>query len=330
MSNMRKATGRVAGDTGHSWAENTCKRPLPVRGAWTTSMPGPVVWADASGRRDVTGLARGHRETSEGVVRTQWVLAFSPNMAVQPQLMVRFTRPVRIEFALAFGPGHLDVLVNIAEAGTVSMVTRKLRVVNGAIECRNAVAFEVDRPRLVEALDKLPALHAMTRVMGNYSRGGELTGPRASPEPPSALWRAKFNSIDYASGLMVWQFAEHKCGLGFATFLARIAQTLPDDPLILILVIDDVSYHRSPVVRTWWAEQAGRMTPFWLPVYAPQFNLMERVWRFLKQKLACHRFSADAAGLEAAAMTVLDCLEEHFHIGTPPGLRLCQDFCESA
>lgn len=137
-----------------------------------------------------------------------------------------------------------------------------------------------------------------------------------------------FGAVDYASGQVVWQLAEHKGGQGFATFLARIAQAWPDDPVILVM--DNVSYHRAPAVRAWWAEQAGRMTPFWLPVSTPNLNLMERVWRFLKQKLACHRFWADVAGREAAATTVLDRLEAHFHTRTPPGIRLRQDFCETA
>jgi hypothetical protein len=40
---------------------------------------------------------------------------------------------------------------------------------------------------------------------------------------------------------------------------------------------------------------------------------MERVWRFLKQKLACHRFWNDVTGLEAAAARLLDGMEAHFH-----------------
>lgn len=97
-----------------------------------------------------------------------------------------------------------------------------------------------------------------------------------------------------------------------------------------MLVMDNVSYHRSPVVRAWWAEQDGRITPFWLPAYAPNLNLMERVWRFLKQKLACHRFWADVDALEAAAATLLDRLEARFHAGAPPGIRLINNLCETA
>ena len=93
--------------------------------------------------------------------------------------------------------------------------------------------------------------------------------------------RAVFGALDYASGQVVWQLAEHKAGEGFAAFLAKIASAWPDGHLVLVM--DNVSYHRAPAVREWWAGQGGRITPFWLPVYAPQLNLMERVWRYLKQ-----------------------------------------------
>src|SRR5665811_1190666 len=110
--------------------------------------------------------------------------------------------------------------------------------------------------------------------------------------------------------------------------IARPAQTWPDDHLVLVM--DNVSYHRSPVVRTWWAEQEGRVTPLWLPVYTPNLNLMERVWRYLKQKLACHRFWADVEGLEAAASTLLRQIEAHFHPAEGPAIFLRKDLCEAA
>lgn len=144
--------------------------------------------------------------------------------------------------------------------------------------------------------------------------------------------RAVFGALDYASGRVVWQVAERKGGDAFAAFLARVAAAFaaawPDEPLVLVM--DNVSYHRAPAVRAWWADQEGRAIPFWLPVYAPQLNLIERVWRFLKAKLACHRFWADIAGLEAAAGALLDRIEARFHATTPPSIHLLSNFCETA
>lgn len=137
--------------------------------------------------------------------------------------------------------------------------------------------------------------------------------------------RTVFGALDYGSGQVTWQIQPKKGGEAFAAFLAQIAQAWPTDQLVLVM--DNASYHRSPVVRAWWAAQADRITPFWLPVYSPHLNLIERVWRFLKQKLACHRFWHDVDGLEAAAGTLLDRIEAHFHTDDPPALRLVNNLC---
>jgi len=108
----------------------------------------------------------------------------------------------------------------------------------------------------------------------------------------------------------------------------QVAEAWPIDHLVLVL--DNVSYHRSQVMKDWWQQQATRITPCWLPKYSPNLNLIERVWRWLKQRLACHRFWADVDGLQAAADTLLDHLEAHFHADDGPSLVLRKDFCESA
>lgn len=140
--------------------------------------------------------------------------------------------------------------------------------------------------------------------------------------------RAVFGAVDYGSGQVLWHLQPHKGGEAFAAFLEHIAQTWPDEHLVLVM--DNASYHRSPIVRDWWAEQGGRVTPLWLPVYTPNLNLMERVWRLLKHKLACHRFWNDVAGLETAAGTILNRLEAHFHAVDPPGIYLANNLCEAA
>jgi transposase len=140
--------------------------------------------------------------------------------------------------------------------------------------------------------------------------------------------RAVFGALDYASGRLCWQLHPAKSGEAFAAFLEQIAQTWPTEPLILVM--DNVSYHRAPAVRAWWSAQHGRITPLWLPAYTPTLNLLERVWRFVKHKLACHRFWADVDGLEAVTGALLAQIEAHFHTDNPPSLRLVNNFCEPA
>lgn len=140
--------------------------------------------------------------------------------------------------------------------------------------------------------------------------------------------RAVFGALDDGSGHLLTHVAPKKSGDVFATFLDQIAQAWPEDHLVLVL--DNVRDHRSQAMRDWGAAQDGRIIPFWLPAYTPNLNLIERVWRYLKQKLACHRFWHDVAGLEAAATRVLACIEAHFHTEDGPSIFLRQDFCKAA
>ena len=97
-----------------------------------------------------------------------------------------------------------------------------------------------------------------------------------------------------------------------------------------MLVLDNVRYHRSEAMRRRWAAQEGRLLPFWLPASAPNLNLLERVWCFLKQKLACHRFWADRDGLQHPAALLLDQTQARFHASDRPAIRLGHDLCQSA
>ena len=139
---------------------------------------------------------------------------------------------------------------------------------------------------------------------------------------------AVYGALDYASGQVAAQTAASKTGVGFAAFLEQIAQTWPEQTLALVL--DHASYHRGKAMRTRWAGQDGRLLPFWLPTHAPHLDLLERVWRFLEQKLAGHRFWADPARLRQVAIPLLSQTAARFHSPDRPAIRLGENFCQSA
>jgi hypothetical protein len=74
----------------------------------------------------------------------------------------------------------------------------------------------------------------------------------------------------------------------------------------LVVVLDNASYHETAAVRARFAEHAARTTVVWLPISSPHLHLVERVWRFVKSKLACHRLWSNLDGLQHAAHRVLD------------------------
>jgi transposase len=140
---------------------------------------------------------------------------------------------------------------------------------------------------------------------------------------------AVFGAVDYASGRVLFQMSAQKGEAAFLAFLDHLAQVLPaDEPAILVL--DNVGYHKSHALREQWWRLRDRFQPFFLPAYAPELNLIERLWRYLKAQLACHRWWNDLARLQQVTETLLASLEVHFHAGDGPTFRLVQNFRESA
>ena len=122
---------------------------------------------------------------------------------------------------------------------------------------------------------------------------------------------AVYGALDYASGQVLWQTAAKKDGAGFAAFLEQIAQR---GPRRIWCWCSTTSATIAPrrCARGGRTRTVGCCPSGCRPT-APNLNLLERVWRFLKQKLACHRFWADPDGLRQAAATLLDQTEARFH-----------------
>ncbi len=72
------------------------------------------------------------------------------------------------------------------------------------------------------------------------------------------------------------------------------------------------------------------MIPFWRPVSTPNPNLMERVWPWPKQGLACHRFWAEATTLRETAEELLGGVTARFHTMDGPSIDRDQNFRRSA
>jgi putative transposase len=137
-----------------------------------------------------------------------------------------------------------------------------------------------------------------------------------------------FGALDYGTGVVVSHMAATGNAAHFGAFLDQVVAHWTDGQLVLVL--DNASYHKTAEVRAWFAAHAACVRVLWLPTYSPQLNLIERVWRFVKSKLACHRLWSNRDLLQAAAHRLLRRTRATFAAGAYPHLTLGQDFCESA
>jgi transposase len=139
---------------------------------------------------------------------------------------------------------------------------------------------------------------------------------------------AVFGALDYASGKVLWHLSPSKHGRAFVAFLDHLAGQFPEGPLIVVL--DNVGSHKGRLAKDWWMAHQDRVRPLWLPAYAPELNLMERVWGYVKDKLSCHRWWADQPALEVATANLLSHLHARFDDSDSGGIALVRNFCEAA
>jgi len=160
------------------------------------------------------------------------------------------------------------------------------------------------------------------------AKGWQRRGaPRRIPAAGTDRRVRVFGALDYGAGDLATALAPTGDAARFRAFLDQVLARWPNGNLVLVL--DNASYHKTAALRAWFADHAARVTVLWLPTYSPQLNLIERVWRFVKGTLACHRFWDDLEGLAAAARAVLDRVHATFHAPTHPRITLRQDFCQS-
>lgn len=89
---------------------------------------------------------------------------------------------------------------------------------------------------------------------------------------------------------------ERKHTATFFAFIEWLCLTVyPDDPLVLVL--DNVSYHRSAPIMALLSLLEPRVQVIWLPKYSPDMNPIERFWLHLKDHVYANRLFDSLAHL---------------------------------
>jgi transposase len=97
-------------------------------------------------------------------------------------------------------------------------------------------------------------------------------------------------------------------GEQFVNLLRLLRERHPDTERF-ILYLDNAAYYDKPVVQEWLRRHPEfRLEP--VPPYSPNVNLIERLWKFLKQK-ALSRWHKTFEAMQQAVSEVLDHLDEY-------------------
>ncbi|WP_345070858.1 transposase, partial [Hymenobacter fastidiosus] len=71
---------------------------------------------------------------------------------------------------------------------------------------------------------------------------------------------------------------------------------------------DNARYYKNKDLSTWLADQ--RLVQVFLPPYSPNLNLIERFWKFLRQKIIDTAFYRTKGQFRTAVLNFFDRLDE--------------------
>jgi len=92
-------------------------------------------------------------------------------------------------------------------------------------------------------------------------------------------------------------------------YLEVIKAAYPFAPRI-VLILDNARYFKARIVREWLKKNPELHLEF-LPPYSPNLNLIERFWRFAKEKLVRNTYYAKYKTFRAKVFQLLNHVDEH-------------------
>lgn len=80
-----------------------------------------------------------------------------------------------------------------------------------------------------------------------------------------------------------WKAAQRGNGKSFVAFLHQLRLLFPGRKLCIVL--DNVSYHKSGIVKRFLVRHS-EIVLIYLPPYSPEYNPVERIWKWFKKKVS--------------------------------------------
>ena len=144
-------------------------------------------------------------------------------------------------------------------------------------------------------------LHLLPGITGCWTKRGSQ---RKVPTPGVNQKRYGFGAVNAITGTITRLIRERKNSDSFCALLeAIVAHYCPgetwDGPKV-VLVVDNFSIHRSKATTRVLERYADRLVLCELPTYAPQLNVIELLWKYLRRKVTHNHLFLSVAALVAA------------------------------
>ena len=160
---------------------------------------------------------------------------------------------------------------------------------------------EPPRPACLAFLDSTD-LHWCPDLGPTYG----LVGRQLKVDSPGLAnpWQALFGSLLYPSGEGLYTIHERKRAAELLTHLQLLIDFKPD--YFWFVVLDNASAHTTSAVAAFACQHRHRLELVYLPTYSPHLNLIERLWRLLRNQITRNRFYDSLVTLVKTAVAWLE------------------------
>ena len=124
--------------------------------------------------------------------------------------------------------------------------------------------------------------------------------------------------LDYESGRVYVEEHKRYDAKVFLQFLKNVLALYPNKRIVMIL--DNAKIHHAKLLKEFLTENRDNLTLVFLPPYSPNLNIIEELWRWLKDSVVNNVFFRSRAEIQAAVTKFLT------YINTIPEVvidRLC-------
>lgn len=118
--------------------------------------------------------------------------------------------------------------------------------------------------------------------------------------------------LDYASGEILCSEKEHYDATSFLEFLVFVLEHYPVGKIVMIL--DNARIHHAKLIQPFLEENKGRLELVFLPPYSPNLNLMEGLWKWLKETVINNVFFSSVQKINLAVQSFLTWINEQMEI----------------
>ena len=121
-----------------------------------------------------------------------------------------------------------------------------------------------------------------------------------------------FGCLDYASGEILCSEKEHYDATSFLEFLVFVLEYYPVGKIVMIL--DNARIHHAKLIQPFLEENKGRLELVFLPPYSPNLNLIEGLWKWLKETVINNVFFSSVQKINLAVQSFLTWINEQREI----------------